>query len=410
MTKRLEKIDPYLAGLIKKEIERQKFTIDLIPSEAIAPKEVLEVLGSPLVNKYSEGGVGCRYYPGNEYIDKIESLAKKRAKEVFGLGRNWEVNVQLLSGTPANLAVYFGLCNPGDRIMGMSLFSGGHLSHGHPVSLSGKIFNSVTYSLRKDGYLDFDHIEKIAKRYRPKIIISGFSAYPRKVDFKKFYHIAKEINAYHMADISHIAGLIIAKVHPSPFKYADIVTTTCHKTLNGPRAAIVFYRKELKEKIDKAVFPGMQGGPHNNKIAAIALSLKIAKTKAFKNTMKQIVKNAKTLAEELKKYGFNLITNGTDTHLMLIDLRNKDISGKEAEKMLEKAGILVNRNAILEDKKPYNPSGLRPGTVSVSFRKMKEKEMKKIANWISEIIDRKRNPIEVRKEVVELCKKFPLPY
>ena len=410
MTKRLEKIDPYLAGLIKKEIERQKFTIDLIPSEAIAPKEVLEVLGSPLVNKYSEGGVGCRYYPGNEYIDKIESLAKKRAKEVFGLGKNWEVNVQLLSGTPANLAVYFGLCNPGDRIMGMSLFSGGHLSHGHPVSLSGKIFNSITYSLRKDGYLDFDHIEKIAKRYRPKIIISGFSAYPRKVDFKKFYHIAKEINAYHMADISHIAGLIIAKVHPSPFKYADIVTTTCHKTLNGPRAAIVFYRKELKEKIDKAVFPGMQGGPHNNKIAAIALSLKIAKTKAFKNTMKQIVKNAKTLAEELKKYGFNLITNGTDTHLMLIDLRNKDISGKEAEKMLEKAGILVNRNAILEDKKPYNPSGLRPGTVSVSFRKMREKEMKKIANWISEIIDRKRNPIEVRKEVVELCKKFPLPY
>lgn len=407
---KLKKIDPVLAKLVKSEIKRQAETIDLIPSQCLVPKALLEVLGSPLVNKYSEGEVGKRYYAGNEYYDQIENLAKKRAKKLFGLSNNWEVNVQCLSGVPANLAVYFALLEPGDTLMGMSLFSGGHLSHGHKVSLSGKIFKSVQYLVGSDGYIDFNQVEKLAKKHKPKIIISGYSAYPHQVNFAKFGQIAKKVRAYHLADISHIAGLIAAGVHPSPFSYADVVTTTTHKTLNGPRAAMIFSRKELAEKINKAVFPGMQGGPHNNKIAAMALALKIAQTKEFKKLQGQIIKNAKVLANELIKYGFNLVGSGTDTHLILVDLRNKKISGQEAEKILEKAGIVVNRNSIPQDKSPFNPSGVRPGTPAITFRGMKEPEVKKIAQWINRLITDKEKPGKIRQEVKKLCLKFPLPY
>lgn len=409
MTK-LEKIDSQLAKLIRLEVKRQKENIDLIPSEALASEELLRVLGSPLVNKYSEGEVGKRYYPGNQYYDQIESLAQKRAKKLFKLPNSWEVNVQSLSGVPANMAVYFGLLEPGDTLMGMNLFSGGHLSHGHKVSLSGKIFNSVQYPVGADNHLDFKQIEKLAKKHKPKIIVSGYSAYPFKVNFRKFKEIAQKVGAWHLADISHIAGLVTAGFHPSPFKYADVVTTTTHKTLNGPRAAMIFSKKELAQKINRTVFPGMQGGPHNNKIAAIALTLKIAQTSKFKKLQGQIVRNAKTLAKELIKYDFNLIGGGTDTHLILVDLRSKEISGKEAESLLEKAGIMVNRNSIPQDKSPFNPSGIRPGTPSVTFRGMKEKEVKMIAALINRIITNREKPEKIWQEVKKLCQKFPLPY
>jgi len=410
MFEELKKSDPLLSKLIKLETKRQSDTIDLIPSECLVSKAILEILGSPLVNKYSEGEVGKRYYPGNEYIDEIEKLAKKRAKNAFGLGEDWEVNVQCLSGTPANLAVYFGLLSPGDIIMGMNLVCGGHLSHGHKVNLSGKIFNSIQYGVDSNGFLNFTEIEKLVDKHKPKIIISGYTAYPHKIDFEKFGEIAKNAGAFHMVDMSHIAGLIISGDHSSPFRYADIVTTTTHKTLNGPRAALVFFKKEIAERINRLIFPGMQGGPHNNKIAAIALTLKIAQTKEFRECQHQIVRNAKVLAQTLMKYGFNLMGNGTDTHLMLVDLRNKGVSGKEAENLLEKAGLIVNRNSISGDKSPFNPSGIRPGTPSITFRGMKEKEVEQIAIWINRVISNKETPSQIREEVKKLCQKFPLPY
>ncbi|MEK7482209.1 MAG: serine hydroxymethyltransferase, partial [Patescibacteria group bacterium] len=282
ISQELKKIDPALFELIELEVKRQRETIDLIPSECLAPLTVLEVLGSPLTNKYSEGQAGKRYYPGNAIYDQIEELAKQRAKEVFGLDDNWEANVQALSGGPANLAIYFGLLEPGDILMGMELASGGHLSHGHKVNVSGKIFRPVQYGLGEDGRLDFNAIEKLAQDSKPKIIVSGFTAYPLIIDFEKFGAIAKKVGSWHMADISHIAGLVAAGVHPSPFPFADIVMATTHKTLNGPRGAIIFSRKELSDKINRGVFPSLQGGPHNNNIAAIALCLEIAKTPQFK--------------------------------------------------------------------------------------------------------------------------------
>lgn len=406
----LKQFDPELAKLIELEIQRQAETINLIPSEALCPKTVLAVLGSPLVNKYSEGEIGKRYYPGCEYYDKIEALTKERAKQLFELEDDWDVNVQPLSGTPANLAVYFGLLEPGDTIMGMSLFSGGHLSHGHKINLSGRIFNSIQYPVDSEGFLDFEQIRKLAQEHKPKIIISGYSAYPYKVNFEKFKEIAKEVKAWHLADISHIAGLIAAEVHPSPFLYTDVVTTTLHKTINGPRAAMIFFKKELAEKINRAVFPGIQSGPHNNKIAAAALSLKIAQTKEFKEFQYQIVRNAQMLARELMRYNFNLSGGGTETHLMLIDLRNKNISGTEAEELLEEGGIIVNRNSIPQDRSPFHPSGLRPGTPSITFRGMKEPEVERIADWINRIITKKEDPKRISQEVKDLCGKFPLPY
>ena len=330
----------------------------------------MEALGSPLTNKYSEGYPGKRYYPGNFYYDEIEKLAWERALKAFGLSaKNWSVNVQPYSGSPANLAVYLALMKPCEVLMGMNLASGGHLTHGHSASFSGKLFKSIQYGVNLEtGLLNYTEIEKLAEKHRPKIIISGFTAYPRKIDFKRIGGIAKKVGAYHLADISHIAGLISAKLHPAPFSCADVVMTTTHKTLAGPRGAVIFSRKELAEKIDKSVFPGLQGGPHNNAIAAIALAFGEVLKPKFKNEQKQAVKNAEVLAEELKKYGFDLITGGTDNHLLLMDLKNIGIDGLEAERKLEKAGIIANRNSIAGDASPFKPSGLRLGTPAITAR------------------------------------------
>ena len=412
-----------MENLINKEIRRQKETIDLIASENFVSKEILEIVGSPLMNKYSEGYAteGRRYYPGNQYYNEIEKLAIERAKQVFRLGKNWHVNVQPYSGSPANLEIYLALLGAPDcknikgvDIMGMSLASGGHLSHGHKVNLSGLAYKVVQYGVdKKTGLIDFREIERLAKKYKPKIIVSGATAYPRKIDFKKFGQIAKKIRAYHMADISHIAGLVAAGLHQSPFPYADVVMTTTHKTLRGPRAAVIFCKKELADKIDKAVFPGMQGGPHNNAIAAIAQTFFETKQPNFKKYQKQVIKNSGALADSLKKLGFNLITNGTDNHLMLINLKNSpnfsgiQINGLEAEKKLEVAGILVNRNSIPGDTSPFRPSGLRLGTPAMTTRGMKEKEMGKIAELIYLALIKKESPNSIEKKVKKICKKFP---
>lgn len=392
---------PKIYNLIKVEEKRQAETINLIPSENYPSKAVLEAMATILISKYSEGYPGKRYYAGNEIYDQIELLAQKRAREIFGLSGNWHVNVQPYSGTPANLAVYLGLLNFGNLIMGMTLSHGGHLSHGHKVSFSGRAYKVIQYGVDlKTGKIDYDEVRKLAKKHKPKLIISGFTAYPRKINFRKFHQIAKEVGAISMADISHIAGLIVAGLHPSPFPFTDIVTTTTHKTLRGPRGAIIICKKQFAKAIDRAVFPGIQGGPHNNVIAAKLVCFEEAKKPVFKKYQEQIVKNAKVLAQELKKYGFNLISGGTDNHLILVDLQNKNITGKEAEKRLEEAGIIVNRNTIPGDsRKPFDPSGIRLGTPAVTTKGMKEKEMRKIAEWINEVISNKKKAEEVKKKI-----------
>ncbi|KKR10125.1 MAG: Serine hydroxymethyltransferase [Parcubacteria group bacterium GW2011_GWA2_39_18] len=409
--KNLAKKDSQIAKLIKAEIERQETTIDLIASENIASKEVLEALGSPLVNKYSEGYPGKRYYSGVKFYDEIERLCQKRALELFNLSDlEWGANVQPLSGTPANLAIYGALIGQGEKILGMSLAAGGHLSHGTKISFSGKFWQGVFYGVNKDGFLDYQEIEKIALAERPKIIIAGATAYSREIDFKKFSDIAKKVGAYLVADISHVAGLIAADLHPSPFYFADVVMATTHKTLCGPRGAVIFAKKDLIDKINKAVFPGVQGGPHNNITAAKAVAFKLAKSTQFKKYQKQVIKNAKVLAEELKKCGFNILTGGTDNHLMILDLKNMGIGGKEAEEILEKGGILVNREMLPDDQKALNPSGIRLGTPYITSRGMKEGQMREVANWIKRILKDKENSEKIKKEAKNLMKKFPLGY
>ncbi len=410
--------DKELERLIKTEERRQAETLDLIPSENIASKSVLEALGSVLTNKYSEGYPGKRYYAGNEIADKIENLAKNRARKVFGLSKNWGVNVQPYSGSPANMAVYYALLKPGDKIMGMSLPFGGHLTHGWKVNFSARFYKSAQYTTNRNGLINYSAIRKMAKKERPKIIVAGATAYPRIFDFKKFASIAREVKAYFLADISHIAGLIATGAHPSPFPYADIVTTTTHKTLRGPRGAIIFTNHKSKiakynnldiaSEIDRAVFPALQGGPHDNQTAAIAQCLYEALQPSFKKYGRQIVENAKTLARELIKFNFELISGGTDNHLMLIDLTNLGISGREAQNRLEKAGIIVNRNTIPYDtRSPFDPSGIRIGTPAITSRGMKEKEMKKIAELIDKVLTKKEKLEVIKQEVKSLCSKFP---
>jgi len=398
--------DKKIEELILLETTRQRETLNLIASENLASHEVRSVVGSVLSNKYSEGYPGKRYYPGNKYYDDIEDIAKDRALELFKLERDkWSVNVQPYSGSPANIAIYLALANPGEAIMGMSLASGGHLTHGHKVSASGKIWNAVQYGVDKvSGLIDYEEVERLAKKEKPKIIISGFTAYPRETDFKKFGEIAKSVGAYHLTDISHIAGLIAGEVHPSPFPYADVVMTTTHKSLRGPKGAVIFSRNDISEKIDKAVFPGVQGGPHNNATAAKAVAFFEALQPEFKNYAKQIVKNAKALADELKNKGCTLITDGTDTHLILMDVRDFSVDGKEAEERLEKIGIVANRNSIPGDTSPLKPSGIRFGTPALTTRGMKEDEMKEIAGLICDALNKKS---EVESSVLKLCKKFP---
>lgn len=406
------KKDVVLQNLIKKEIRRQRETVNLIASENFVSPEILKILGSPLTNKYSEGYPGKRYYAGNQYYDEIENLAQERALKAFGLNpKIWSANVQPYSGSPANLEIYFALLNFGDTLMGMDLTSGGHLTHGNPVNFSGKAYKAIHYGPEPEtGFLDYQELKRLAFKHKPKIIVSGASAYPQKIDFQKIGRIARQVRAYHLADISHIAGLVATGLHPSPFPFAEVVMTTTHKTLRGPRAAVIFSRKQLTSVIDKAVFPGMQGGPHNNIIAGIAAAFFKALQPEFKVYQKQIVKNARVLGLALKKLGFNLVTGGTDNHLLLIDLKNLEMGGFRAEKKLEAAGIVTNRNTLINDKNPFKPSGLRLGTPAVTTAGMKEKEMGQIAEWIYRILVKNESPKFIKKEVEKLCRKFPLPY
>ncbi len=427
-----QKPDLQIKKLIQKEQKRVSKTLQLIPSENFTSKAVREVLSSVLVHKYSEGQVGKRYYEGNEYIDEVEKLAKKRALKAFDLNDDWHVNVQAYSGSIANLAVYNALLKPGEKIMSMYLTDGGHLSHGwqykgKKISLSSKIYNVAYYHVDpQTGKFDYEEVATIAKEEKPQMIISGGTAYPREIDYKALSRIAQEIGAYYMADIAHEAGLVAGEVSESPFPYADVVTMTTHKTLRGPRGALIFCRKKYAEEIDRSVFPGIQGGPHNHTIGAIAVCLEEANKKAFKDYANRIVKNAKALADELKTHNFKLVSDGTDKHLILIDLRNKKINGTHAAKALQLAGITLNKNTIPgEPGSPFNPSGIRLGTPTVTTQGMKEAEMKKVAKWINEAIELAR-PFtnlavkqfetkvsnhkkikRIRSEVKSLCKKFP---
>ena len=383
----LKKSETTLAHILKKEQNRQKKTINLIASENIAPKGVRELLGSEFTNKYTEGYPGKRYYPGCKNYDEIEILAQQRARKAFGLSSRWSVNAQAYSGAIANMAIYLGLLKPGDSVLAMDLSSGGHLSHGSKASITGKLFSFLHYGVDSNYIIDYTAIEKLAKKHKPKLIVSGASAYPGKIDFKKIGTIAKKVGAYHMADISHYAGLISAGAYPSPFPYADVVMTTTHKSLLGPRAALIFSRnEEIGNKIDKAIFPGLQGGPHMNTIAAIAHGLLLVQKPAFKKYAKQVIKNAYTLAKELQKLGFEIVGRGTGSHLLLVDVSKKGMNGKIAEEKLEKAGILANRNTIAGDASPQTPSAIRLGTYWVTMRGMKEREMKRIAGEIAQVI------------------------
>lgn len=395
--------DTQIKKLIESEKKRQKSVINLIASENYVSKDVLEALGTELVNKYAEGYPAKRYYGGNEIIDKVESLTIDRALKLFNLkSTEWSVNVQALSGSPANVAVYLALVPQGGKIMGMSLDQGGHLTHGYKVSITGKVWNQIPYGVdKKTEVLNYDEIKEIANREKPAIIVGGYTAYPREIDFKKLREIADSCGALLMIDMSHIAGLVAGKAYPSPFLYADVVTTTTHKTLRGPRSAIIFSKNSKKiinkagkentlgELIDRAVFPGMQGGPHMNQIAAVAVALKEASTPAFRKYAIQIKKNAKIMAEELKNRGWRIISGGTDSHLILVDtwMDGKGISGKEASDKLEKQGIIVNKNAIpFDTRPPVDPSGIRIGTAAETTRGKKEKDMKKIAERIDKIL------------------------
>jgi len=404
-------------ALIKKEEKRQGETLMLIPSENYSSKEVREAVGSVLAHKYSEGYPGKRYYQGNAIIDEIENLAISRAKKLFGVEH---VNVQPYSGSPANSAVYYGLLNYGDKIMGMGLSSGGHLTHGHPkITFSGKYFKSVQYDVNEYGDIDYKALAKLVKKEKPKLIMAGYTAYSKLLDWKRFSEIADSVNAYLVADISHIAGLVAAKAIESPVDFVDVITTTTHKTLRGPRGAMIMITKKGLQKnpdlgkiIDRAVFPGLQGGPHENTIAGIAVALEEAGTKEFRNYAKNIIKNAKALSKELTKLGFEIVSSGTENHMFLIDLRSKGILGKEYAVALEKAGIIVNANAIPHDPNPpMNPSGIRVGTPAVTSRGMGIREMKMIAHWMDEVaknLDKTNTLNKIKKEVKTLTSKWKL--
>ena len=393
MNKTLRQSDPEIHNLIQEEKKRQKESLELIASENFTSKAVMECLGSPLTNKYSEGMCNARYYGGNEVIDKIESLCMKRALTAYDLDdKVWGVNVQPYSGSPANMAVYNGLLNSHDRIMGLDLPSGGHLTHGFytqkkKVSATSKFFESMGYHVKEDGYIDYDELEKMAKYFLPKLIICGYSAYPRELDYKRFREIADKVGAYLMCDMAHFSGLVVAKELTSPFEYCDIVTTTTHKTLRGPRAGMIFYKLEHKRSIDQSVFPGLQGGPHNHQIAAIATQLSQVTTSEFKEYIIQVKKNAKALADELIKEGCTLATNGTDNHLVLVNLKPLGLTGSKVEKICEMVGISLNKNAVFGDKSALSPGGIRIGTPSLTTRGFKEEDFRNVAKLIRHCID-----------------------
>lgn len=439
--KALKQVDPQIYEFIKEEEKRQKNVLEMIPSENYTSSAVLEALGSILNNKYSEGYAKKRYYQGNTFVDSVELTAIERAKDLFGVPH---ANVQPYSGSPANTAVLLALLEPTkDKIMGLSLAFGGHLTHGAPVSIAGKYFTSVPYELDENGMIDYDAIEKLAVKEKPKLIICGTTAYSRTIDFKRFAKIADKVGAYLHADISHIAGLIVAGAHPSPVPYVHTVMTTTHKTLRGPRGALLMVTEkglkkdpDLADKIDKAVFPGLQGGPHDNQTAAIAVCHKEAQSKQFEKYGQQVVKNAKKLCEKLLSYDFQPISGGTDNHLLLIDLRNKNVNGAVAALALEVAGIVVNKNAVPHDPMPpFYPSGIRLGTPAITTRGLKERDMIKVATWINQAIEEVRDKqlpetkeqrsafwktfrrdvwknktlLRINKEVKMLMNKYPLP-
>ena len=393
---------------IDDEAKRQIEGIELIASENYVSEDVLKAMGSILTNKYSEGYPDKRYYGGNKYIDEIEKECISRAKDLF---KAEHVNVQPYSGSPANLAVHLAFLNPGDKTMGMDLSAGGHLTHGFKVSISGKYFDSVSYGVNSDGYIDYDEVRKIALEHKPKLIWSGFSAYSRIIDWNEFRKIADEVGAILVADIAHVAGLVVSGVYPSPVGIADVVTTTTHKTLRGPRGALIMCKGEYGEVIDKAVFPGLQGGPHNHTTAGIAVCLQEASTEEFKQYSNQIVSNAKTLANDLIKRGFKIVSNGTDNHLFLIDtVGSVNLSGKEASDILEEVNITVNKNSIPNDtRKPWDPSGIRLGTPAITTRGMREKDMLFISEVIDSAINKKEDLKILKSKVINFTKQFPIP-
>ncbi|MDY0060172.1 MAG: serine hydroxymethyltransferase [Myxococcota bacterium] len=407
----LQITDPEVHSLVEAEIRRQADSIRLIPSENYVSRAVLEASGSVFTNKYSEGYAGKRYYEGQVHVDALERLAIARAKSLFGAD---EANVQPYSGSPANLAAYTALLQPGETFLGLALPHGGHLTHGWNVSATGRFWRSVQYRLDPTtGLLDMDRVRDLARQERPKLIVAGATAYPRRIDFAAFAAIAQEVEAKLMVDMAHIAGLVAGGAHPSPVPHADVVTTTTHKTLRGPRGGMILCRKEVAKEINKAVFPGLQGGPHNHTTAGIAVALQEAATPQFARYAHQIVSNAKALAEGLLERGFTLVTGGTDNHLILVDLTSKGVPGKPVAQALDRAGIESNYNTIPDDpRKPFDPSGLRLGTPAVTSRGMREPEMKQIASWIDEVVghlDDLPRQERIRQEVAALCASFPAP-
>ncbi len=405
----LKSVDPDIYNAILKETEREKEKIVLIASENYTSKAVLEAQGSVFTNKYAEGYPGKRYYGGCEYADEVENLAIQRAKEIFGAEH---VNVQPHSGSQANMAVFFSVLKPGDTVLGMSLNHGGHLTHGAKVNFSGILYNAVTYGVNREGYIDYDEVREIAKKTRPKLIITGASAYSRIIDFKIFAEIAQEVGAYLLADIAHIAGLIAAGLHPSPVPYADFVTSTTHKTLRGPRGGLIMCKKDYAKSIDKMIFPGIQGGPLVHVIAAKAVAFKEAMSEEFRTYQAQVIKNAQKLSEELIKRGFDIISGGTDNHLMLVDLTKKNITGRDAENALDLCGVTVNKNAIPFDELPPTiTSGIRLGTPCVTTRGMGEDEMVEIAEIIEEVVNNSKDAEELKRlkeRALSLSRRFPI--
>jgi len=410
MFDKLDQFDPEITAEIRQETERQEYSLEFIASENFVSEEVLAAQGSVLTNKYAEGYPGKRYYGGCEFVDVAEQLAIDRAKQLFGAEH---VNVQAHSGSQANMAVYFAACQPGDTVLGMNLAHGGHLTHGSPVNFSGKLFNIVPYGIRRDtGIIDYDEVETLAKQHQPKLIVVGASAYPRTLDFEAFRRIADMVGAPVMVDMAHIAGLVAAGVHPSPVAHAEYVTTTTHKTLRGPRGGMILCQEEFAKKLNSNIFPGIQGGPLMHVIAAKAVAFKEALTPEFKTYAGQVVKNAQALAAELVSRGYNLVSGGTDNHLMLVDFSGSDLTGKVAEETLEKAGITVNKNAVpFDTRSPFVTSGVRIGTPASTTRGLKETEMRQIGAWIDEALQNIENDTvlaRIRGEIRELCKQFPL--
>ncbi|MBI2485233.1 serine hydroxymethyltransferase [Candidatus Uhrbacteria bacterium] len=419
----LHQTDPQIAEYLEAELERSRRGLEMIPSENFVSQAVLEALGSVGTNKYSEGYPGMRYYGGNEFVDAIENVARDRAKALFGVSH---ANVQPASGCAANIAVMFALLNPGDTLMGMSLPFGGHMTHGLKVNFSGRYYNSVQYTATKDGWMDFEEMQKLAEEHKPKLIIVGATAYPRVIDWAKARQVADTVGAFLLADISHVAGLIISGDHPSPAGIADVITTTTHKTLRGPRGAMILCngnpsqplkpadvtKENIPTLVDRAIIPGIQGGPHNHQTAAIAVALHEAARDSFKEYGHQIVRNAKALAGALTGHGFELVTGGTDNHLMVVDLTNKGLSGKEAGIALDKAGITVNKNTVPFDiRKPFDPSGIRLGTPALTTRGMKESEMIEIAGYIAEAVAQHTDEAKlaaIKQSVRTLTDRFPL--